>query len=291
MRGTEPRPRANRQPAQQCPAAVRRGAALFTAVLAAIDRQQLAEQQSADSAGRRHFRGVAWHLRIQAGADHAEEVYQPAAGHLVETRLPAQFHEGQALPQPAFHPVAAVAQKGEQRWHEPEQVRPVQLKTGLQRWRRLRPGVGVLIFFDEPAMAGQFLFVIAQGPAAVVGGGGAGVAQADAPVVAGRHQYEREQPARQRLGVGTEALVNPAAVLFGQEHASAVRPLLQDVAAPPTVAAHHQRLSGQRRFAAPVLGTEALPFLVVDRHLGLAAAVAATVAVPVLHDRQMADGH
>src|SRR5436309_260383 len=85
----------------------------------------------------------------------------------------------------------------------------------------------------RPRFGPWALRVCGEGPALVGGGRGAGVAQADAPVVARGHQHEREEAAGERLGLVAEALVDAATALLAEEDAAAVLAVVEPVAVGP----------------------------------------------------------
>src|SRR5262249_49892662 len=64
--------------------------------------------------------------------------------------------------------------------------------------------------------------MVGDGSAEVGGGGWAGKAHATAPVVAGGDEHKGKEPARQRLGLSPEALMDTTAALFAEEDATAV---------------------------------------------------------------------
>src|SRR5207247_2958573 len=104
--------------------------------------------------------------------------------------------------------------------------------------------------------------------------------------------HERKEPAGQRLGLGTEAGVDSAKPFRRKKHAVAVAAVAELVpTSPPRADASEQRQVADLRVLVPSLRNDALPFFLGDVDLILPAAVAASVAVPVLHDRQMADRH
>jgi hypothetical protein len=137
----------------------------------------------------------------------------------------------------------------------------------------------------------QGLVVFGQRPALVRGRRRAGVAHADAPVVAGRDQHEREEAAGQRLGLVAEALVDAAAALVAQEDAAAVGAVVEPpLPRPRRPVARERSQAAEVLVAVPALGVDALLLLVGDGDDVFVAASAADVAVPVLQDGQMADG-
>src|SRR5262249_20569741 len=117
-----------------------------------------------------------------------------------------------------------------------------------------------------------------------------GIADADTPVIALRYQHEGKQPARQRLGVVAEALMDAAASLLGEEDTATVRAVVELRAASPDRSC---ALKGSQPpevlVAVPALAVNALPFLRGDGDLVFLAAGAADVTVPVLQDREMTD--
>src|SRR5205823_6530618 len=120
--------------------------------------------------------------------------------------------------------------------------------------------------------------------------GGTGEAQPDAPLVPRRDEDERIEPARQRLGVAAELLVNPATALLIEEDTSAVLAVTEPMAPlPPPPLPDKQRPTLKRGIILPSLLLEAAPLVLGDGHLVVPATVAATVTVPVLPDRQATD--
>jgi hypothetical protein len=136
----------------------------------------------------------------------------------------------------------------------------------------------------------QSFFVLDYRPALIGCRRRTGEAHADPPMVAGRHQEEGKKPARKWLGRVSEALVDTATTLFGQENATAVAPVRQMIAPrPPRPALAKERQVADFRICFPSLRFEASPFLIGDGDQILFAATTADVAIPILENRQVTD--
>src|SRR5262249_52297019 len=123
---------------------------------------------------------------------------------------------------------------------------------------------------------------------------GTGIAQADAPVIAARHQDERVETAGKRLRFATEAIVAAATSLMADKNARSIRTLVQPPAHRPQPAIrNHRAHTGKICFLPPVLFGNSLRFFVAEIDAVFATAARAAVTGPVLQDKQMADrpGH
>jgi hypothetical protein len=135
----------------------------------------------------------------------------------------------------------------------------------------------------------EALLMIYKRSPLVVGGGRAGVANADAPVVARGDENEREQSAWQRLGFVSETFMNTATAFGAEKNATAIRPGIQVVASVPGRSGAFENWQAAQLFVAfPVLSLNPPAFLVRDHDDVFLAATAANVAVPILNDGKMA---
>src|SRR5262249_43188623 len=118
-------------------------------------------------------------------------------------------------------------------------------------------------------------------------------AHADTPVVAGRNQQKWKQPACERLDLGAEAFVQPAAIRLGQEHTAAVRPMPQRPASREPPFANEPATGIDLGIAGQTQPLDAAFLFIGDDGFERMAAIAAVVAIPILDERQIADrnGH
>ena len=133
----------------------------------------------------------------------------------------------------------------------------------------------------------------ASGRPASAAADGQAKAQAEPPVIAGRHEHEGVDAAGEGLGGRAELGVDAAAVVRPQEDARAVRPVGQPPrAAFEGVAFRHEEghalVIGVR---APALRFDPAPLLVADADVVRPAARRAAAAVPVLKDGQRPHRH
>src|SRR5437016_4267155 len=104
-------------------------------------------------------------------------------------------------------------------------------------------------------------------------------------MVAGRDEHEREHLAGQRLGLGSETLMDAAAALIAEEDAAAIGVAVQLVPSCTQPArVKEERQPGEVRLALPTLGRDACTLLLGHRNPIFTTAATAAVAIPVLDD-------
>src|SRR5262249_41461543 len=160
-----------------------------------------------------------WHFTVQARQQQVQELLEPATGHFVESRSAAQTAESEELPHAPVDAITAVAEDLQQGGHKPAQVGPIDPLARLQGGRRKLASAMFVFHFRGKGcdLAGVFL----DGPAPVGCRGRTGETQSNAPMIAGGHEHKGKEPAGERLGSFTEALVNAAAALVAQEDTAA----------------------------------------------------------------------
>ncbi len=125
----------------------------------------------------------------------------------------------------------------------------------------------------------------------VLGGGRTREAQPELPVVPGRDERVRVDTARERLRGRAVLHVNAAAVVRPEEHARAVRPVVQSVLGrEPAAHALEQRHALEVRLLVPPLSFDPRALFRSDRHVILAATRGTALTVPVLEHGEGADG-
>ena len=237
-------------------------------------------------------------LGVGHAAQHVQQFAEARTGdalQLCPLHLPRRR---QTLAQPALHRVPTVAQHRDERLHDPQGVGPVEALTAVQVRRSDERSVGLrleaLALGKAIRKDGEVVLVLGHRPALVRRRRRTGEANADAPVIAGRDQNEREQPAGKRLGLVAVTLVDAAPALFAEEHTTAVGPVVERVApVPEPAAAHERRVAAEVHDGVPFLRLDASPFLFGERDQVFLAATTGDVTVPVLHHRQRSDreGH
>ncbi len=135
--------------------------------------------------------------------------------------------------------------------------------------------------------------VFGKRPATVGCRGRTRIAQSNAPLIAHRDEHEGKQPARERLGLVAETLVNPAAALRAEEDAAAVVAVIQLHPPRPRRADALEGCKPAQIIGLPVLLLDALDLVLGERDAIFLATGAGCVAVPVLHDGEVLDrqGH
>src|SRR5262249_4422113 len=128
-------------------------------------------------------------------------------------------------------------------------------------------------------------------PAEVVRGRRAGIANADAPVIAGRRERKRIDPTRERLGLAAELRVDSAEALFVEKDTGVIAGAGVDPIplAPPGANAAEERNFADGGIVLPTLTENPLSLRFRDVDFVLAATLAAAVTVPLLDDGQVPD--
>src|SRR5262249_43496257 len=158
------------------------------------------------------------------GGEDEQQFRQPPTANVGQFRLLQVRGQVQGLADAAFDRGAIVADDLQEGVYQPQGVGPVEPGAIVQFGRLDDVAVGPrleALAFGE--LAGEDVKVVGVfgGPAPLVGGGrGAGETHPHSPVVAHRDEYEGEEPARQRLGLVAELLVDAAAALFRQKDAA-----------------------------------------------------------------------
>jgi hypothetical protein len=107
-------------------------------------------------------------------------------------------------------------------------------------------------------------------------------------VIARGHKHERKEPARKRLGLVAQPLVDSATPFFGQEDTATIVSMVQVVtASPPRSALLKEREITHQRVAFPCLCLNFFALFVGDSNYVLFAATSTRMAVPVLDKRQI----
>jgi len=247
----------------------------------------LAKEHSPDPTRLRNHRPDRYVLD-DGGAHHVEKFFQPIPLHFPEARLLANLGERRNLPESAFERVGRLVQDFRDGRVEPEEIDPRNALPRLQGRRRKIGDRARRVGFQQAGELGEFPGVLRKFPPLVRRGRGAGEADADAPMIAGRHHHERVNPAGFRLRGCAELRVDPAAVVVAEEDARPLRRVGEGVFA----AGLHDRVHFlEAGYGAPRLLGDRLALRRGHGHAVRTAAIGATPAVPVLHRRQRTHRH
>jgi hypothetical protein len=139
------------------------------------------------------------------------------------------------------------------------------------------------MFVPQPAQIGQMDF---ERPPAIGRCRGATAEHGRGRAAVGRHHLERKHPAHERLGIGPEIFVNPAASRLREKNTASVFLVRKNRTAGEPRRATHDLCVAIIGVLIPLLLRQLSDIRGVESNRGFAAAGRAMVAVPLFVDRQ-----